>query len=130
MNNNRNTILIIDDEPNNITALTEILESDYDIFAVVDSTEAVETVYDIMPSVILLDIVMPEMDGYEVISKLKASEQTRDIPVIFITGLNSVEAEEHGLALGAADYIPKPFHAPIVNEKVKNTILNANCKGL
>ena len=120
--NNRNTILIIDDEPNNITALTEILENDYDIFAVVDSTEAFETVNEVKPSVILLDIIMPEMDGYEVISRLKATEETRDIPVIFITGLYGVEAEEQGLALGAADYIPKPFHAPIVRLRVKNQI--------
>jgi len=121
-NENRNTILIIDDEPNNITALTEILENEYDVFAVVDSTEAMETALEVMPSVILLDIIMPEMDGYEVISALKGVHETRDIPVIFITGLDSVEAEEQGLALGAADYIPKPFHAPIVRLRVKNQL--------
>ena len=119
---NKNTVLIVDDEPNNITALTEILEKDYDVFAVVDSTEAVETAEDVVPSVILLDIIMPDMDGYEVISMLKGSEKTRDIPVIFITGLDSAEAEERALALGAADYISKPFHAPIVKLRVKNQI--------
>jgi len=121
-NDNRNTVLIIDDEPNNITALTEILEKDYDVYAVVDSTEAIETVGEVLPSVILLDIIMPEMDGYEVIAALKNDDKTRDIPVVFITGLDTVEAEERGLALGAADYIPKPFHAPIVKLRVKNQI--------
>ncbi|MCL2821239.1 MAG: ATP-binding protein [Oscillospiraceae bacterium] len=119
---NRKTILIIDDEPNNITALTEILEKDYDVFAVVDSTEAVETAVEVMPTIILLDIIMPEMDGYEVIAALKRTEETKETPVVFITGLDSVEAEERGLALGAADYISKPFHAPIVRLRVKNQI--------
>jgi len=121
-NDNKNTVLIIDDEPNNITALTEILENDYDVFAVVDSTEALETAEDVLPSVILLDIIMPDMDGYEVIAALKKSDKTSNIPVIFITGLDSAEAEERGLALGASDYIPKPFHAPIVKLRVKNQI--------
>jgi len=119
---NRNTILIVDDEPNNITVLMEILEKEYDVYAVVDSTEAISTVKEINPSVILLDIIMPDMDGYEVLTELKKDENTRDIPVIFITGLNSVEAEERGLALGASDYIPKPFHAPIVKLRVMNQI--------
>ena len=122
MSNSKNTILIIDDEPNNITALTEILETEYDIFAVVDSTDAIKTTLEVMPTVILLDIIMPDMDGYEVISALKSIDETKDIPVIFITGLDSVEAEEQGLALGAADYIPKPFHAPIVKLRVRNQI--------
>jgi len=118
----RYSILIVDDEPNNIIALTEILESVYTVIAVVDSTEALETAEEAMPDIILLDVLMPEMDGYEVIAALRDSDKTRDIPVIFITGLDSMEAEEKGLALGAVDYITKPFHNAIVKRRVENQI--------
>ena len=121
-NQNQNRILVIDDEKSNIVALTNILNTEYKVYAVRDSREAVETVEKDMPDVILLDIVMPEIDGYEVISALKSSEKTRDIPVIFITGLDSAEAEEKGLTLGAADYIAKPFHSAIVRLRVQNQI--------
>jgi len=118
----RKSILIIDDEPNNIIALTDILEDDYTVYAVVDSVEAVSTAESVKPDVILLDIIMPEMDGYDVIKALKSSTITYDIPVIFITGLDNVEAEEKGFALGAVDYISKPFHSIIVKMRVKNQI--------
>jgi len=75
-----------------------------------------------MPDVILLDILMPEKDGYEVITELKASAKTKDIPVIFITGLDSIEAEEKGFAYGAADYIVKPFHSAIVKLRVQSQV--------
>jgi len=116
------SILIIDDEKSNIIVLSDILKSEYKVFAVRDSREAVETAEEDIPDLILLDIIMPEMDGYAVITELKKSEKTRDIPVIFISGLDNIEAEEAGLALGAADYIPKPFNSSIVNLRVKNQI--------
>jgi len=115
-------ILIVDDEKSNIIVLSDILKNDYKIYAVRNSMEAVETAEEDMPDLILLDIVMPGMDGYAVITALKNSEKTRDIPVIFITGLDATEAEEKGLALGAVDYIPKPFHASIVKLKIRNQI--------
>ncbi|MCL2443068.1 MAG: ATP-binding protein [Treponema sp.] len=116
------SILIIDDEKSNIIALTDILKDDYKVFAVRNSREAVETAEEDLPDLVLLDIVMPEMDGYEVITALKKSGITRDIPVIFITGLDNNEAEERGLGLGAVDYIPKPFNSAIVKLKVRNQI--------
>jgi len=116
----KKSILIVDDEPNNISVLTEILDMDYIVYAVIDSRDAIETVEEDMPDVILLDIIMPDIDGYEIIKALKSSEKTKDIPVIFITGLDSTDAEEKGLALGAVDYISKPFHAPVVKIRVKN----------
>ena len=116
------SILVIDDEPNNIVALTEILKSEYSIYAVIDSSRAVDAAEQDMPDIILLDILMPVMDGYEVIAALKNSKKTQDIPVIFTTALDSNEAEEKGLALGAADYISKPFHSAIVKLRVKNQI--------
>jgi diguanylate cyclase (GGDEF)-like protein len=116
------SILVIDDEKSNILALTGILSEDYRVLAVMDSLDAVETVLEDMPDLILLDILMPEMDGYEIITALKANEKTQHIPVIFITGLDTAEAEEKGLVLGAADYIPKPFNAAIVKIRVRNQV--------
>ncbi|MCL2638559.1 MAG: ATP-binding protein [Oscillospiraceae bacterium] len=119
---NKYSVLIIDDEPNNILALTEILEETYTVCAVIDSSKAVETAERDIPDVVLLDILMPNMDGFDVITALKGSEKTRDIPVIFITGLNNTESEAKALTLGAADYITKPFHNAIVKMRVNNQI--------
>jgi len=118
----KNSVLIVDDEKSNIIVLTNILSAEYKILAVKDSREALRTAEENVPDVILLDIIMPEMDGYEVITALKASEKTKDIPVIFITGLDNTEAEEKGLSLGAADYITKPFHSTIVRLRVQNQL--------
>ena len=118
----RYNVLIVDDEISNIITLSEFLVQDYDISVLRDSRDVLETVKADMPDVILLDIIMPEMDGYEVIQALKQSNITKEIPVIFITGLDDQDAEEKGLALGAADYIAKPFHAPIVKLRVLNQV--------
>jgi len=117
----KHSILIIDDEPNNIIVLTGILENDYEIHAEVDSSEAVKTATEHLPDIILLDILMPEPDGYEVITRLKALKATRNIPVIFITGLDNHE-EEKGFALGAADYILKPFNPATVKMRIFNQL--------
>ncbi|MCL2843907.1 MAG: diguanylate cyclase [Chitinivibrionia bacterium] len=122
----RNRVLIIDDEKSNILALTNILSREYKVYVVIDSREAVETAERDLPDVILLDIIMPEMDGYGVIAALRKSEKTRDIPVIFITGLCDAESEEKGLILGAADYISKPFSPAIVRLRVANQMQLAN----
>jgi signal transduction histidine kinase len=112
-------ILVVDDLRANILVLTHILGSDYDIYTATSGLEALGCVEKVNPDVILLDILMPEMNGYEVIAELKRNERTRDIPVIFITSLTEIGAEEHGLSLGAADYIPKPFSSAIVKLRVK-----------
>jgi diguanylate cyclase (GGDEF)-like protein len=122
----RNRVLIIDDEKSNILALTNILSREYKVYVVIDPREAVETAERDLPDVILLDIIMPEMDGYGVIAALRKSEKTRDIPVIFITGLCDAESEEKGLILGAADYISKPFSPAIVRLRVANQMQLAN----
>ena len=116
------SILIVDDEQSNIMALSHILSSEFTIYAVKDGQDAIEMAEEFLPDVILLDIIMPEMDGYAVISALKSSEKTLHIPVIFITGLSNADDEEKGLALGAADYISKPFSAAIVKLRVQNQI--------
>ncbi|MCL2196607.1 MAG: ATP-binding protein [Treponema sp.] len=118
----RHSILIVDDERDNISSLTVILSSDYTVFASTNGKDAIEIAQEFMPDIILLDILMPEMDGYEVLKAFKDSEKTRDITVIFITGLDSDIAEIKGLALGAADYIIKPFHPAIVKLRILNHI--------
>jgi len=123
---NKNLVLIIDDETANIIALTNILSSEYDVFAAKNGLDAIALAEEHLPDVILLDVLMPEMDGYEVIGTLKLLEKTKNIPVIFITGLDNIEAERKGLALGAADYIPKPFNPDIVKLRVQIQIKLVN----
>ena len=115
----KNSILIVDDENANIMALTHILGFEYTVYTVKNGSTAIKVAEKQQPDIILLDIVMPEMDGYAVISALKNLDSTRDIPVIFITGLSNTNDEEKGLALGAVDYITKPFSPAIVKLRVK-----------
>lgn len=112
-------ILIVDDERSNITALSHILRSTYIVLAAKDGPSAIEAAKKNSPDLILLDIIMPGMSGFEVLAELKDSDLTRNIPVIFITGLDSIEDEETGLLLGAVDYITKPFHNAIVKLRVE-----------
>jgi len=122
MENKKNKILIIDDEKINITALAYFLRPDYDIIVATDGAAGIEAAEKHLPDLILLDVIMPEMNGYEVLEKLKSSKTAGAIPVIFISGMNTVEDEEKGLALGAADYILKPFKNSIVKARVETQI--------
>ena len=122
----KNSLLIVDDEKYNIVALNQILSPEYTVYAAKSGQDAIEIANEHLPDVILLDILMPEMDGYEVIAALKSSPKTRDIPVIFITGLSDAPDEEKGLHLGAADYISKPFSTAIVKLRIKNQIQTLN----
>ncbi|MDR2580462.1 MAG: response regulator [Fibromonadaceae bacterium] len=115
-------VLVVDDENNNIIALTSILKHEYTVYAAKDGQSAIEAAENCLPDIILLDIIMPDMDGYAVITAFKNSEKTKDIPVIFVTGLTSPEDEEKGLAFGVADYILKPFSPAIVKLRVRNQI--------
>ena len=118
----KNTILIVDDEKSNLLVLNDILGADYTLFMARGGLEAIERVNEYLPDLILLDILMPDMNGYEVLSELKKSEKTQDIPVIFITGLSGSDDEVEGLTLGAVDYISKPFIPEIVKLRVQNQI--------
>ncbi len=111
-------ILIVDDVQENIAVLRQIL-SDYVRLVALDSVQALTIANaDPPPDLILLDILMPDVDGYEVCRRLKVNEKTRDIPIIFLTAKNSVEDEARGLALGAVDYITKPISPPVVLARV------------
>lgn len=122
----QNSVLIVDDETLNLMALTQILGSEYMLFAANDGNSAIETAKLRRPDLILLDVVLPGIDGFEVITALKRAPETSDIPVIFITGLNNSASEEKGLTLGAADYINKPFAPAIVKLRVKNQLQIVN----
>ncbi|MCL2088608.1 MAG: ATP-binding protein [Oscillospiraceae bacterium] len=122
----KNSVLIIDDEKANIIKLSHILGSEYTLYASKGGQNGICTAKSNRPDVILLDILMPEMDGYEVLAILKSSEETKEIPVIFVTGLTNTIDEEKGLALGAADYITKPFNSTIVKLRVGNQINAVN----
>ena len=117
------TVLIIDDDPLNITALTHLLSDEFNVIAERSGAKSVTVAREAKPDVILLDVVMPDMNGFEVIASLKKDENTRDIPVIFVTGLNNTRDEEQGLILGAVDYINKPFSSYIVKLRIKNQLL-------
>ncbi|GHU34728.1 hypothetical protein AGMMS50256_28770 [Betaproteobacteria bacterium] len=114
----KQTILIVDDERTNFLALNKILSPDYAISLAKSGTLALELAQEIKPDLILLDIMMPDMNGFEVLAKLKNTEITAHIPVIFVSGLESEQDEEKGFLLGAVDYIKKPFRGTIVKARV------------
>ncbi len=112
------TLMIVEDEPVNIDILVETLGEAYEIAVALSGEEALEDVFNLMPDLILLDIRMPGMDGYEVCRRLKGNERTRDIPIIFVTALDDTADKIMGLDLGAVDYITKPFEPDDVRAKV------------
>ncbi|BCS55886.1 two-component system response regulator [Geobacter sp. SVR] len=115
----RKTILVVDDTPENIDILRELLKVDYTVKAATKGEKAVEIARTSAVDLILLDIMMPGMNGYEVCKLLKQDSLTREIPVIFVTALQEVHNEAEGFAAGAVDYITKPISAPIVLARVK-----------
>ena len=116
------TLLIVDDEKQNRLLLTELFGTTYKIIQAKNGVQALEKARQHRPDLILLDVLMPEMDGMDVLRELKRDDATRLIPVIFITALSSATDEENGLNLGAVDYISKPFHPPIVRVRVRNQL--------
>ncbi|WP_448202787.1 diguanylate cyclase [Azospirillum sp. sgz302134] len=119
----RSKILVVDDIPSNVHVLSRILKDDHDIYFATDGTKALDLVQARLPDLVLLDIMMPGMDGYEVCKRIKADPTTRDIPVIFISAKSEVEDETYGLEAGAIDFITKPISPPIVKARVRNHLL-------
>ncbi len=120
MSGERQKILIVDDTPANIQILNEALKDDYDIYFAVDGKDALQNAQTLIPDLVLLDIMMPGMDGYEVCRALKRNSLLKDIPVIFITALDQEGHESRGLGMGAIDYIVKPFNPEIIRLRVNN----------
>ena len=113
-----NRVLIIDDEISNIQVLHQILGDDYEILVATNGARALELVAEQSPDLILLDIMMPDMDGYEVCRRIKADQATAEIPLIFITVISEAADEAKGLSLGAVDYLTKPLEPMVVQARV------------
>lgn len=115
-------ILIIDDDYINIETLNKLLEETYEILFATNGLNALELIKKLTPDLILLDIVLPEMNGFEICNRLKSNAKTMNIPVLFITGLNDTQAEIQGLKAGGIDYITKPFNPEAVKIRIRNHI--------
>ncbi len=123
MASGKKKILIVDDTSSNIDTLIAVLGDEYDLRVAVDGETALQTLQsDKLPDLILLDIMMPGMDGYEVCSRLKSSSRTRGIGIIFLTALAESSEQEKGLNLGAEDYITKPFDPAIVKARIRTQL--------
>ncbi|KAF0102564.1 MAG: response regulator containing a CheY-like receiver domain and an HD-GYP domain [bacterium] len=121
--NTQATILAVDDSPENLNILSELLQPDYQVRAATTGEKALRIAQSPHPpDLILLDVMMPGMDGYQVFEKLRANPATGHIPVIFITAMNGTDAELRGLELGAVDYITKPIVAPVVLARIRNQL--------
>lgn len=118
-----NTVLIVDDTEENIDILVDMLHTDYNLLVALDGLRAFELVEHNNPDLILLDVMMPGLDGYEVCRRLKKREDTKHIPIIFLTALADDKDEINGIELGAVDYIRKPFNPLIVKSRIKNNIM-------
>lgn len=119
MDKEKKTILVVDDTPINIDVLSGLLRKEYRVKVALDGEKALKIAQrEPCPSMILLDIMMPGIDGYEVCRQLKNNPLTADIPVIFISAKNRTEDQKIGFELGAVDYITKPFNPSIVEEIV------------
>jgi len=118
----KNRILIVDDDTSMLIELASILNQDYKIYTVKDGLSALEKAGEVSPDLILLDVIMPDISGFEVLTRLKANEKTKHIPVLFITGATDGESEIQGLASGAVDYIHKPLNEALVKLRVRHQI--------
>ncbi|MDR2257976.1 MAG: response regulator [Treponema sp.] len=126
MKNGRQIIFLVDDNMANLTAGKTMLKDHYDIFSMPSGNKLFEMLEKITPDLILLDIEMPEMNGYEALKKLKTEKKNHDIPVVFLTARTDSGSELEGLNLGAIDYITKPFSPPLLLKRLENHLLTRN----
>ena len=118
----KHRILAVDDTDMILDGLVEAFGDEYEVVAVTDGASALTAVKKSLPDLILLDVVMPEIDGYEVLRRLKEDRATSDIPIVFLASLYDDEDEVRGLEMGAVDYIKKPFNPAVVKARVRNYI--------
>ena len=116
------TVLIVDDTETNVDILVDTLGEDYDIAVAMDGESALEVAEEDSPDLILLDIMMPGMDGYEVCKRLKDNPETAAFPVIFLSALTEADEKQKDLKLGAVDFLTKPFNPSVMQDKVKQHI--------
>ena len=112
-------VLAVDDAEANIDILMDAIGDDYDVSVAMDGENALEVAESEPPDLILLDIMMPDIDGYEVCTRLKENPKTKDIPVIFLTAMDEVQNKRKGYEMGAVDYITKPFEVLEIKARVK-----------
>ena len=115
-------LLVVDDQPINIQVMYQAFAGEYQVFMATSGAQALSICADNPPDLVLLDVVMPGMDGFEVCSRLKADDATRNIPIIFVTGHTDPAQETHGLSLGAVDFIAKPVNPAVVRARVKSQL--------
>ncbi|HEX6736247.1 MAG TPA: diguanylate cyclase [Azonexus sp.] len=127
---NGQSVLVVDDEKQNRALLAELLSADCRVILAKNGVQALERAREQTPDLILLDVMMPDMTGYQVIQALQQDDATRQIPVIFISALDAPADEERGLDLGAVDYIAKPFHPSIVRKRVRNHLQSVHHRHL
>jgi putative two-component system response regulator len=113
------TIFVVDDNDVNLLTAEKILSDQYNVFTLHSASDMFELLNDVVPDLILLDIMMPEIDGFEAIKELKTNVRYSDIPVIFLTGVKEAEVEAHGFELGAVDFISKPFSETVLINRIK-----------
>lgn len=116
-------LLVVDDQPTNIQVLYQILSDDYQVLMATSGEQALLVCASKRPDLVLLDLVMPEMDGYQVCQRLKADSASRDIPIIFVSAQTDAAVEEMGFDLGAVDFISKPINPRIVRARVKTHLM-------
>jgi two-component system, sensor histidine kinase and response regulator len=124
----KDLILIVDDQPNNLKVISSVLSNKYTLSFANSGERALKILEKINPGLILLDIMMPDMDGYEVCEKIKMNERTKDIPIIFLSAKNEIEDIIKGFDLGAVDYISKPFNIKEINVRIQNHLNLSNAR--
>ena len=123
MSNTRSTIVLVDDNLSNLTIGRNMLKKFYQVIPVPSAGDMFELLKKVIPDLILLDIEMPEMNGYEAIKELKSDERLKDIPVIFLTAKKDSDSEVKPFNLGAVDYVTKPFFAPMLLKRIEKELL-------
>jgi cyclic di-GMP phosphodiesterase len=122
MNDEKKVILVVDDTPENIDVLSGILNTTYKVKAALAGEKAIKIASKKVPDLILLDVMMPEMDGFEVCRLLKSNDATKHIPIIFVTGKTEQDEIDKGMDLGAVDFLSKPIDPNLLVEKVAKYI--------
>ncbi|MDR1608152.1 MAG: response regulator [Deltaproteobacteria bacterium] len=128
MDSRRQKIMLVDDNMANLAIGKNMLKEFYEVFPIPSGVKLFEVLEHVTPALILLDVMMPEMDGYEAIRRLKADPRWVDTPVIFLTSKNDERSELEGLSLGAIDYVAKPFSAPLLLKRIENQLLISSQK--
>ena len=123
MGNGRKKIVIVDDNASYLSVVRTLLKQYYDTYPVPSGTKLFSIMEKFIPDLVLLDINMPEMDGFEVIKLMKENPRYKDIPVVFITAKDDEDSAAKGLDLGAVDYVTKPFYGPLLLRRISNLLL-------